>query len=133
MITPHYGSYVIEDNELNKMFVVSTLIQQCRNQWKNRICLSFGSCYPSEVSFYCLLPLKLLQNSQFICGCLTSDKGPYVVAPHWKVCFVVFQLCITALLDLMSLRCSTKKQKIAFSLHFPPFLDEHISWLYEYR
>lgn len=85
-----------------------------------RVCLSFGSFYPSEVSFYCLLPLKMLQNSKFICGCLTSDKGPYVVAPHWKVCFVVFQVCITASLDLMSLHCSTKKQKIVFSLHFPP-------------
>lgn len=93
-----------------------------------RVCLSLGSFYPSEVNFHCLLPLKILVCfTKFPIYLWWPDlrQGPIFSGAYWKVFYVVFLVCITASLDLMSLHCSTEKEKIfLFFLRVPPLFRE---------
>lgn len=123
----------MEDNELIKTFVGSTSFYLSSNQWM--FIESVSDLVPSIqmntfLLFACIKIVGIvLENTQFVCGCLTPEKGPVVVVPHWSLCCVVFQGCITALLDLISLE--KKKKKRTLSL-FPPLSEKCTSWLYEY-
>lgn len=100
-----------------------------------RVCLSLGSFYPSEVNFHCLLPLKILVCfAKLPIYLWWSDlrQGPIFSGAYWKVFYVVFLVCITASLDLMSLHCNTEKEKIVLFFPCSSFSEKHISWLYEY-
>lgn len=107
------------------MFVVSTLIHQCRNQFIEFI----------ESVFHLALSIlvKSVCYQQPIYLCLSGlRQGPIFSGASLEGVLCCFQACITASLDLMSLHCSTRKQKIFFFSVFLLFSDQHISWLYEY-